>query len=82
MPGLFDVHTHLDLEVELDPRLPEVVRHGTTTVVVSNCSLGLAFGRQNRNGEEPIVDCFARVENMPKHVLQKAAARVDCRVRP
>lgn len=77
MPGLFDAHTHLDVEVELDPRLPEVVRHGTTTVVVSNCSLGLAFGRQNRNGEEPIVDCFARVENMPKHVLQKAAAKVD-----
>ena len=77
MPGLFDAHTHLDLEVELDPRLPEVVRHGTTTVVVSNCSLGLAFGRQNRNGEEPIVDCFARVENMPKHVLEKAASKVD-----
>lgn len=77
LPGLFDAHTHLDVEVELDPRLPEVVRHGTTTVVVSNCSLGLAFGRQNRNGEEPIVDCFARVENMPKHVLQKAAAKVD-----
>jgi len=77
MPGLFDAHTHLDLEVELDPRLPEVVRHGTTTVVVSNCSLGLAFGRQNKNGEEPIVDCFARVENMPKHVLEKAAAKVD-----
>jgi N-acyl-D-aspartate/D-glutamate deacylase len=77
MPGLFDAHTHLDLEVELDPRLPEVVRHGTTSVVVANCSLGLAFGRQNRNGEEPIVDCFARVENMPKHVLEKAAAKVD-----
>ncbi|MDO9452529.1 MAG: amidohydrolase family protein [Stagnimonas sp.] len=77
LPGLFDAHTHLDLEVELDPRLPEVVRHGTTTVVVSNCSLGLAFGRQNRNGEEPIVDCFARVENMPKHVLEKAASKVD-----
>ena len=77
MPGLFDSHTHLDLEVEIDPRLPEVVRHGTTTVVVSNCSLGIAFGRQNRNGEEPIVDCFARVENMPKHVLEKAASKVD-----
>ena len=77
MPGLFDAHTHLDLEVELDSRLPEVVRHGTTSVVVANCSLGLAFGRQNRNGEEPLVDCFARVENMPKHVLEKAAAKVD-----
>ena len=37
MPGLFDIHTHYDLEVELSPGLPESVRHGTTTVVVSNC---------------------------------------------
>lgn len=77
LPGLFDAHTHLDLEVELDSRLPEVVRHGTTSVVIANCSLGLAFGRQDRNGENPVVDCFARVENMPKHVLEKAAARID-----
>ena len=35
MPGLLDIHTHYDLEVELDPRLPESVRHGTTTVVMS-----------------------------------------------
>jgi len=46
MPGLLDIHTHLDLEVDLDPRLPEVVRHGTTTVLVGNCSLGTCFGRQ------------------------------------
>jgi len=44
MPGLVDVHTHYDLEVEITPGLPESVRHGTTTVVMSNCSLGLAFG--------------------------------------
>ncbi len=36
-PGLLDIHTHFDLEVELAPGLPEAVRHGTTTVVVSNC---------------------------------------------
>ena len=30
-PGLLDIHTHEDLEVELEPGLPEVVRHGTTT---------------------------------------------------
>jgi len=75
MPGLVDLHTHLDLEVEIEPGLKEVVRHGTTTVLMSNCSLGLAYGNQRRNGEDPLVDCFARVENMPKHVLRKVADR-------
>jgi N-acyl-D-aspartate/D-glutamate deacylase len=77
LPGLLDVHTHFDLEVELAPGLPEAIRHGSTTVVMSNCSLGLAFGAQRQNGDDPIVDCFARVENVPKHVLRKVADTVD-----
>jgi N-acyl-D-aspartate/D-glutamate deacylase len=76
MPGLLDIHTHFDLEVELAPGLPEAVRHGSTTVVMSNCSLGLAFGAQRRGGADPIVDCFARVENVPKPVLAKVADAV------
>jgi N-acyl-D-aspartate/D-glutamate deacylase len=76
-PGLLDIHTHLDLEVELAPGLPESVRHGTTTVVVGNCSLGTAFGAQRRNGDDPILDCFTRVENMPKPVLRKVVDRID-----
>lgn len=76
MPGLLDIHTHLDLEVEVNPGLPEVVRHGTTTVLVGNCSLGTAFGPQLNNGESPIIDCFTRVENMPKRVLQKCVERM------
>ncbi|MEM6537503.1 MAG: N-acyl-D-glutamate deacylase [Pseudomonadota bacterium] len=75
-PGLLDIHTHYDLEVELAPGLPEAVRHGTTTVVVSNCSLGLAFGSLRDKGDDPIVDCFARVENIPKPVLKKVADKV------
>ena len=48
-PGLLDIHTHLDLEVELAPGLGEVVRHGTTTAVMSNCSgLGLRQSAQRR----------------------------------
>ncbi|HZR35610.1 MAG TPA: N-acyl-D-glutamate deacylase [Nevskia sp.] len=76
MPGLLDIHTHLDLEVELAPELPEAVRHGTTTVVMSNCSLGVAYGNQRRGDQDPIVDCFARVENVPKHVLRKVGDAV------
>ena len=77
MPGLLDIHTHFDVEVEVDPGLPEAVRHGTTTVVMSNCSLGLAFGLQPYGWGDPLqdnpaVDCFARVENIPKSVLSGA----------
>ena len=75
-PGLLDIHTHEDLEAELDPGLPEVLRHGTNSVVVGNCSIGLAFGNQRQSAldpsQDPIVDCFARVENIPKTVLSKA----------
>ncbi|MDG1666175.1 MAG: N-acyl-D-glutamate deacylase [Hellea sp.] len=76
MPGLLDIHTHYDLEIEVSPGLKESIRHGTTTVVMSNCSLGLAFGSQRKNNEDPIVSCFARVENIPKHVLKKVADKV------
>lgn len=72
-PGLLDIHTHFDLELELAPGLPEALRHGTTTVVVANCSLGLAYGNQREAGVDPIVDCFARVENIPKPVLARVA---------
>lgn len=77
MPGLLDIHTHFDLEVEIAPHLPEAVRHGTTTVVTSNCSLGLAFGNQRRDGQDPVVDCFARVENIPKPILAAVAEKAD-----
>lgn len=76
MPGLLDIHTHLDLEVDLEPGLPEVVRHGTTTVLVGNCSLGTAFGSQKQGDQDPIVDCFTRVENIPKSVLRKCVDAV------
>ena len=77
LPGLFDIHTHYDLELELAPGLPESTRHGTTSVVIANCSLGLAFGAQRDGDSDPIVDCYARVENIPKSVLKSCADQVS-----
>jgi len=75
-PGFLDIHTHLDLEVEVNPGLGEAVRHGTTTVLLGNCSLGVAFGSQEKNNESPIIDCFTRVENMPKKVLRQCIEKI------
>lgn len=77
MPGLFDIHTHYDLELEVSPGLPESTRHGTTSVIIANCSLGLSFGAQRKDGADPIVDCYARVENIPKPVLRACADKVS-----
>ena len=76
MPGLFDIHTHYDLELEVAPGLPESTRHGTTSVVIANCSLGLAFGTQRSDNHDPIVSCYARVENIPKAVLKGCADNI------
>jgi len=64
IPGFIDIHTHYDAEVEVMPGLEESLRHGTTTVVMGNCSISAALGR-----DEDIVDLFCRVENMPAQVL-------------
>ena len=63
-PGFVDIHTHYDAEIEVMPGLEESLRHGTTTVVMGNCSISAALGK-----DEDIVDLFCRVENMPAQVL-------------
>lgn len=64
MPGMLDIHTHYDAEVEAIPGLDESVRHGVTTVVMGNCSLSAAIGK----GKD-ILDLFCRVESLPREVL-------------
>ncbi len=64
MPGMLDLHTHYDAEIEVMPGLEESVRHGVTTVVMGNCSLSTALG-----SEKDILDLFCRVESLPRSVL-------------
>ena len=64
MPGMLDIHTHYDAEIEAMPGLEESVRHGVTTVVMGNCSLSAALG-----SKKDILDLFCRVESLPRDVL-------------
>jgi len=65
-PGLVDIHTHYDAELEAGPGLGESVRHGVTTVVIGNCSISLALG-----DPDDLLDLFTRVESMPRAVVRK-----------
>jgi N-acyl-D-aspartate/D-glutamate deacylase len=65
MPGFIDLHTHYDAEVEVDPALPESLRHGVTTVLLGSCSLSMAVG-----SPDDLCDMYCRVEAMPDHIVR------------
>jgi N-acyl-D-aspartate/D-glutamate deacylase len=67
MPGLLDVHTHYDAEVLLSPGLGESARHGTTSVILGNCSLSTVYGEA-----DDCADMFARVEALPSDIMHDA----------
>ena len=64
IPGLIDVHTHYDAEVLLSPGLGESVRHGTTSVILGNCSLSTVY-----SDADVCADMFARVEALPWQIV-------------
>ena len=66
----------LDLEVDVEPALPEVVRHGTTTVLVGNCSLGTSFGTQQSGSKNPSWIALPGSKTFPKTVLRKVAEKI------
>ncbi|MBS1956306.1 MAG: amidohydrolase family protein [Cyanobacteria bacterium SZAS-4] len=63
-PGLVDIHTHYDLEVEVAPSLSESVRHGVTSVVMGGCSLSTTFG-----DPQDLAHIFSRVETLPAELI-------------
>ena len=67
MPGLIDVHTHYDAEVLLSPGLGESTRHGTTSIVLGNCSLSTVY-----SDADDCADMFARVEALPWQIVHDA----------
>ncbi len=67
LPGLIDVHTHYDAEVLISPGLGESARHGTTSVILGNCSLSTVY-----SDADDCADMFARVEALPWQIVHDA----------
>ncbi|MGW5315968.1 N-acyl-D-amino-acid deacylase family protein [Nocardia thailandica] len=69
LPGFVDIHTHYDVEVLLNPGVPESVRHGVTTILLGSCSLSTVHVDPETAG-----DLFGRVEAIPRgHVIDAVA---------
>jgi N-acyl-D-aspartate/D-glutamate deacylase len=66
-PGFIDCHTHFDASLFWDPRCDPMPEHGVTTVLIGNCSLGLAPTTPGSRDE--IADVFSFIEDIPRDLF-------------
>lgn len=69
IPGLVDIHTHYDGQVDWDPMLAPSSWHGATTVVMGNCGVGFAPVRPHQR--DMLIELMEGVEDIPHPVLAK-----------
>ena len=69
-PGVMDIHCHYDAQVTWDPLCTCACYHGSTTVIIGNCSLALAPIRRDPEGIERALGFLSYVEAIPMEVLR------------
>jgi N-acyl-D-aspartate/D-glutamate deacylase len=67
-PGFVDNHCHYDAQVVWDPLCTYSCHHGSTTVIIGNCSLALAPVKPE--AREKLAGMLSYVEAIPMDVLQ------------
>src|SRR5256885_2660778 len=67
-PGFIDNHCHYDAQVVWDPLCTYSCHHGSTTVIIGNCSLALAPVKAE--AREKLAGMLSYVEAIPMDVLQ------------
>src|SRR5262249_46213511 len=70
-PGFIDTHCHYDAQVTWDPLCTFSCYHGTTSVIIGNCSLALAPVRPG--AEERLAEFLSYVEAIPMETLRTVA---------
>ena len=69
-PGFIDTHTHYDASIYWDPVCDPMPQHGVTSVLIGNCSLGLAPLRPADRSR--LVDLFSYIEDIPQTAFESA----------
>src|SRR2546422_1443952 len=67
-PGFVDNHCHYDAQVVWDPLCTYSCHHGSTTVIIGNCSLSLAPVKPE--AREKLAGMLSYLEAIPMDVLQ------------
>ena len=67
-PGFIDSHCHFDAQVTWDPLCTYSCYHGSTTVIIGNCSLGIAPVRPGTH--ERVEEFLSYVEAIPMDTLK------------
>jgi len=67
-PGIIDNHTHYDAQVTWDPLCTYSCYHGATTVIIGNCSLGLAPAHPE--DRETLASILSHVEAIPLEAIR------------
>ena len=68
-PGFVDVHTHYDGQATWSSQLTPSSLHGTTTVVMGNCSVG--FAPVNPQDHDRLIDLMEGVEDIPEVAMHE-----------
>lgn len=69
-PGFIDIHTHYDPQFCWDRNATPSPEHGVTTVVMGNCSIGLA--PLKKQDAPRLIGMFGSVEDMDSDLLKNA----------
>jgi N-acyl-D-aspartate/D-glutamate deacylase len=68
-PGFVDVHTHYDGQATWSSSLAPSSLHGTTTVVMGNCSVG--FAPAHSHDHDRLIDLMEGVEDIPEVAMHE-----------
>ena len=67
-PGFIDTHPHYDGTLFWDPSCDPILQHGVTTILIGNCSLGLAPVRKENVSD--LATLFSYIEDLPKDIFE------------